>query len=83
MDPDAWPVKAQMGTNKEASTGALSVLSILSEEEKNKHVKSNRAKRSGSFEEARISIPALSLTATEFFMSATAEVNSLKCSSGQ
>lgn len=34
MNPDAWPVKAQMGADKEASAGALSVLSILSEEGK-------------------------------------------------
>lgn len=30
MDPDTRPVEAQVGTNKEAGTGALGVLSILS-----------------------------------------------------
>ncbi len=29
MDPDTRPVKAQVGGNKKASAGALSVLSIL------------------------------------------------------
>lgn len=34
VDPDAWPIKAQMGTNEEASAGALSVLSVLPGEQK-------------------------------------------------
>lgn len=34
MDPDTRPIKAQVGTNKEASAGALGVLPILSQQEK-------------------------------------------------
>lgn len=45
MDPDARPVKAQMGTDEETSTGALSVLAILSEEVKKKKKRENLKKR--------------------------------------
>lgn len=30
MDPDTRPIKAQVGTNKEAGAGALGVLPVLS-----------------------------------------------------
>lgn len=30
MDPDTRPIKAQVGSNEEASTGALGVLTVLS-----------------------------------------------------
>lgn len=35
MDPDTRPIKAQVGTDEEASTGALGVLPVLSKQEKN------------------------------------------------
>lgn len=35
MDPDTRPIKAQVGTNKEAGAGALGVLPILSKHKEN------------------------------------------------
>lgn len=37
MDPDTRPIKAQMGTNKEAGAGALGVLPVLSKKKDVKH----------------------------------------------
>ena len=35
MDPNTRPIKAQVGTNKEASTGALGILPVLSKHKEN------------------------------------------------
>lgn len=41
MNPDTGPIKAQMGTNKEAGAGALGVLTVLS---KKKGITDNKQK---------------------------------------
>ena len=37
MDPDTWPIKAQVGADEESGTGALGVLPVLTKQEKEDH----------------------------------------------